>query len=142
MEMGARLAKIRDRVFEIAVAYMVSDVSAEQYNIGPRKRSRAAQTFYLHGQVGLKLWENGFPPPLMIAPGTLKKWTTGDGSAEKEDIRFSLEKLLNTELHPDHNVVDGVALAVMLMQRHLAERGKFAPTKYQLEKMKKWQRML
>lgn len=143
MLMGERLAVVRDRIYELAVHYRVIDTAVEHYGVGPRKRSsRVAETFYLHGQVGMKLWENGFGSPLMMAPSTLKKWITDDGRAEKDDIRIALEKLLGINLHEDHNVVDGVGLGTMLAQYHLWQAGKFAPSNYQLEKMQNWKRML
>ena len=140
--MGARLAKIRERAYEIAIEYSVIDVAAEHYSVGPKTSSRAAETFYLHGQVGMKLWENGFSAPLLIAPSTLKKWITDDGREEKPEMRAALEEMLGVKLHTDHNAVDAVGLATMLVQFHLWERDQFAPTEYQLEKMQNWKRML
>lgn len=140
--MGARLAKIRDTAVRIAQEFEVRDVAVEQYSVGPIKRSRVAETYYLHGQVGMGLWENGFDSPLMIAPPTLKKWMTDDGKADKSDVRVGAQVKLKQQLHPNHNVVDADCLAYMLAQYHRWMRGLFAPTKYQLKVMRDWKRML
>lgn len=142
MRMADRLQHISKQAAEILACAGVGDVAAEQYNIGPKKRNRTAQTFYLHGLVGVRLLEHGLRAPLMIAPPTHKKWITGTGKAEKDEIRQDLEEWLGCTLHKDHNVVDAVGLAVMLMQRHLWMAGKWTPNKYELEKMRNWQRMM
>jgi Holliday junction resolvasome RuvABC endonuclease subunit len=139
--MSQRLQKIRDSILDVLQEHRPDDVVAEQFNIGPTKRSRVAQTFYLHGIVGLHLVEHGFRDPLMIAPPTLKKWWGASG-ADKEGVRAGIEEFLGLSLHEDHNVVDAVGLAIMLMQRHLWMAGRFSPDRYQKEKMSNWQRML
>jgi len=95
--MSQRLRKIRDTILEVFSECRPDDVAAEQFNVGPRKRSRVAQTFYLHGVVGLHLVEHGFREPLMIAPPTLKKWWGAKG-ADKEGVRTGLEAFLEMEL--------------------------------------------
>lgn len=140
--MGARLAKIRDTIIRIALEHEIADIAIEQFSVGPKKRARIAETYYLHGQVGMGLWESGFDAPLMISPMTLKKWMTDDGRADKGDVRLGAQELFGAELHPNHNVVDADCLAFMIGKYHQWMRGLFAPTKYQLGTMQGWKRML
>lgn len=142
MRMIDRLQHISKQAAEILACAGVGDVAVEQYSVGPRKRNRIAQTYYLHGLIGIRLEEHGLRIPLMIAPATHKKWITGTGKADKDDIRQDLEEWLECDLHKDHNVVDAVGLAVMLMQRHLWMAGKWIPSRYELEKMMNWERMM
>lgn len=137
-----RLQKIRDGILStLTDEEAVGDVAIEQYLVGPTKRARVAQSFYLHGIVGVGLMEARFPEPLMIAPPTLKKWWGASG-ADKSKVRDGIEEFLKIAVHPDHNVVDALGLAIMLMQKHLWASGRFSPSKYQVEKMRAWKRMM
>ncbi len=137
------MRQVRDRIVAIGVQYRVEDVVAEMFFIPQRKRAGGAVgTLWLHGIVVIALLDAGLAPPLYVPGPTLRKWTSGSGKAEKEDMRAAILAKHKIDIDDD-NVADAYALT------HLAiawSRWKMADvegmTKYEREAVLSWERAL
>jgi Holliday junction resolvasome RuvABC endonuclease subunit len=148
------MVMLRDRARELAERYEVADCACEIYTPGRGRHRGATAMQWTHGLVNIELVSRGFPAPLYIAPPTLKKWMTGTGKAEKEDVMFALEVGFGF-VYTDDNIADAVSLATMLIDYHRwllgMTRGDLVGTedaddreytKYEVEKMENWERVL
>ncbi len=111
-EMGVhRMQLIRDRVIAVAKEYNPIDTIAEYFGVA--KGSGSLAVVWLHGLVIVALAENGYPPPMYMAPSSLKKLSTNDGHAEKKDMKDALMRISGVYYDND-NTVDAALLAYWL----------------------------
>lgn len=139
-----RLQEIRDRVLHIAQQYDVTDSVCEVFSVRSGAAAGAVATLWLHGIVQLALSERGFQPSLYIAPATLKKWWTGAGVAEKEDMIFAAETEFGEVFSMKENdQCDAFLLAQLLrFYRNWTIRGVVRGSAYEREAMARWKRYL
>ncbi len=114
-----RLAEIRDRVFtmcEDAELILMEGLSFGSNDPGAQERTGLA---YL---IRMALWGRGLRY-VLVAPSTLKKWSTGKGSAPKELVIKEVYKRWGHDV-ADNNQADAVGLLYLGM----AIVGEFQPT--------------
>ncbi len=115
----ARLAEIRDRVLAIcedADLIIMEGLSFGSNDPGAQERTGLA---YL---IRMPLWQRG-SRFVLVAPSTLKKWSTGKGSAPKELVIKEVYKRWGHDV-ADNNQADAVGLIYLGM----AIVGEFQPT--------------
>lgn len=81
------------------------------------------------GLVRLRLWRSG-RRHFIVAPGTLKKFATGNGNSSKPAVAVGLFKRWGVERDQDDEV-DAAVLAIMAAMK--TEMGLVTPTKFQAE---------
>lgn len=139
---------LRDQILKEAQNFQPEQVGCEFFGVtagANKRRSGSLEMMWLHGSVHVALLEGGFPPPVFIAPLTLKKWMTGRGKdVQKADIVGALQTQYGF-LVQDHNAADATCIAMMLHERARQElgqgplrKGKPFFTAYELEKMLAW----
>ena len=94
--------------------------------------STAVMTAELHGSVRTMLWRAGYRELLHVAPATLKKFATGDGRAQKSDLKLELYKRWKIDERNDNK-----ADAYVLSRMAAVHRGFLKPdTKEQMKSIK------
>lgn len=107
----ARLAAIRDAIFEIA--FPSADlVVLEDYSFASRD-AHAHELGELGGVVRLRLWELEVPY-VCVSPSSLKKYACGRGNAKKDEVLVAAVRRL-PEFDGDHNQADAAWLRAMAL---------------------------
>jgi len=125
--MRERIDSIVEDAVSTARTCQAEDFVVEIFSIRPGRASRVAETYFLHAEICFGLLRAGFKAPIYVAPGTLKKWSCGNGRAEKAEVREGLEERLGMTLHKDHNAVDAVGLALIGLDRLRWKSGLWEP---------------
>lgn len=138
---ATRIRALTDRVLLLAHQYGCDEVVAEAFFIPQRKRAAGAvETLWLHGVICVDLVLSGLPPPLYVPGSTLRKWTTGNGKAEKPDMRAAILRDHKVDIDDD-NECDAFALTVLGIAYNRWRVGDTSGLDaYQLDAVTKWER--
>jgi crossover junction endodeoxyribonuclease RuvC len=116
----ARVQSIADSARRTLLAWKPDLGIIEDYALGMKKSPAGIVTQVEIGtMIRSLLYENGVPW-IEVRPSTLKKWTTGDGHADKVKMAVFVKKLWGFE-SPSDDVIDAFALAQL--GQHLAHVG-------------------
>ena len=115
-----RLCHIRNYVEDFLSEYSVVGVAMEGYAFG--KAFGAALSGELAGMIKLLLFDlypgnDGARFPLIIQPTSLKKYITGKGKVDKNQILLSIYKKWDVEFNDD-NAADSYGLARIIRNKH------------------------
>jgi len=115
-----RLCNIRNYVEDFLSEYSVVGVAMEGYAFG--KAFGAALSGELAGMIKLLLFDlypgnDGARFPLIIQPTSLKKYITGKGKVDKNQILLSIYKKWDVEFNDD-NAADSYGLARIIRNKH------------------------
>lgn len=134
-----RLTEIRDAIVALAREHEVRETAVEYFGIN--RHRGVVHTVWLHGLVVVGLVEAGFGAPLYISPSTLKKITSGNGRAEKTDMRDAIAAAAGVTIEDD-NIVDAIALARCMSKWHLWCKGDYHPTSYEAQAFNSFERAI
>ena len=113
-----RLAKARAIVINFVLNFEVKAIAMEGYAFGSQMANMAGE---LGGVVKLSLYEYFIEPelayPLIVPPTSLKKYITGKGRVEKNQILLQVYKKWNVEF-TDDNAADSYGLARIAANKH------------------------
>jgi len=113
-----RLAKAKHIVINFVLPFTVKAVAMEGYAFGSQMANMAGE---LGGVVKLALYEYFIEPelahPLIVPPTSLKKYITGKGRVEKNQILLQVYKKWDVEFNND-NAADSYGLARIVRNRH------------------------
>jgi Holliday junction resolvasome RuvABC endonuclease subunit len=115
-----RLCNIRNYVEDFLSEYSVVGVAMEGYAFG--KAFGASLSGELGGMIKLLLFDlypgnDGARFPLIIQPTSLKKYITGKGKVDKNQILLSIYKKWDVEFNDD-NAADSYGLARIIRNKH------------------------
>lgn len=106
---GARLSEIARRVVLFTKEHRPKEMAFEATFSGSN-RSVGLKLAQLHGAVLAAFADERLGHPVYVSPATLKLFTTGNGHAEKSDIRLQAYKKWGVELD-DNDQADAHSLA-------------------------------
>jgi Holliday junction resolvasome RuvABC endonuclease subunit len=113
-----RLAKARIIVINFVLNFEVKAIAMEGYAFGSQMANMAGE---LGGVVKLALYEYFTEPelayPLIVPPTSLKKYITGKGRVEKNQILLQVYKKWDVEFNND-NAADSYGLARIAANKH------------------------
>lgn len=108
---GRRLERFRRYLFKVKRDLGIDLIAAEDAAFGSRVRSVQALHDELKGILKLCAaeWEI---PILLLKPTSIKKWLTGNGRADKQQMILAVRTLFGVETSDD-NLADAVAIMEM-----------------------------
>jgi crossover junction endodeoxyribonuclease RuvC len=113
-----RLAKAKHTVIDFVLPFTVKAIAMEGYAFGSQMANMAGE---LGGVVKLALYEYFTEPelayPLIVPPTSLKKYITGKGRVEKNQILLQVYKKWDVEFNND-NAADSYGLARIALNKH------------------------
>lgn len=102
-----RLAAIADRVVDLIAEHRPDFIAMESPSFG--SPFGAHDMGQVHGAVAYALRKAGHAQPSKVAPGTVKKFVTGSGRAEKSDVKMAIYKRWGLEIK-DNNQADAYVI--------------------------------
>lgn len=113
-----RLAQAQRIIFDFVNSFEVSAVAMEGYAFGSQMANMLGE---LGGAVKLALYNYFDEPevrfPLVVPPTSLKKYITGKGRVDKNQILLSVYKKWDVEFNND-NAADSYGLARIVRNKH------------------------
>lgn len=134
------MLRVRDRVVAVAERYGIDYSACEFFSI---QGMGGVSVIWVHGLVNIEMVSRGFLAPVYVSPMTMKKWFTGSGKADKDDVLESVLRRFGDHPFEDDNQVEAFCLAQMARYHHLWKTGsamKF--DRYELSVMAKWKSYL
>jgi len=113
-----RLAKAKRIVIDFVLFFTVKSIAIEGYAFGSQMANMLGE---LGGTIKLALYEHFTEPdlayPLVIPPTSLKKYITGKGRVDKNQILLQVYKKWDVEFNND-NAADSYGLARIVRNKH------------------------
>ena len=115
---ACRLVWFRDRIGSVLRANRPTIVVMEGYSFG--SKSHAHSLGELGGVIRVLFFESGVEHAIVVPPGTLKKFATGNGAADKSLISKELFRKWGVDVS-NNNEADAAALALIGAALHFPD---------------------